>query len=168
MARKTTHVAKSPATDNVVRAPLLCRWSDKGGRKRIDRYIHYAHLNVHQMLKHIVFNQKNAARKKKWAMIAETEKWTWLVRSSFMDSRRGSRLPRRFSSSLGELFFPRSSRYAGNNASITGGNRQEAIPFSDPFSKKKISNNYEAIAKLQTIYIYHQREFRCRDMKWYK
>lgn len=41
------------------------------------------HLNVHQMLKHIVFSQKNAARKKKCAMIAETEreKWTSLQTS---------------------------------------------------------------------------------------
>ncbi|KAK1134135.1 hypothetical protein K0M31_011917 [Melipona bicolor] len=35
------------------------------------------HLNVHQMLKHIVFSQKNAARKKKCAMIAETEREKW-------------------------------------------------------------------------------------------
>ena len=32
------------------------------------------YLNVHQMLKHIVFSQKNAARKKKCMHMAETKK----------------------------------------------------------------------------------------------
>jgi len=41
-------------------------------KRKFEKYP-VTHLNVHQMLKHIVFSQKKAARKKKCAMIAETE-----------------------------------------------------------------------------------------------
>lgn len=37
----------------------------KGEGRNTYIYIYHTHLNVHQMLKHIVFSQKNAARKKK-------------------------------------------------------------------------------------------------------
>lgn len=68
VARKSRHVAKSCGVPAPLRGPWPRPTRQKGGK---------THLNVHQMLKHIVFSQKNAARKKKCAMIAETEREKW-------------------------------------------------------------------------------------------
>lgn len=43
-------------------------------KKKIKIMYQTTYRNVHQMLKHMVLSQKNAARKKKCAMIAEKEK----------------------------------------------------------------------------------------------